>query len=377
MLKKHMKIVVAAACAFVLVAGAATFFIVRGMRSLSHDAVYSDGCNFSGPDGFIHQQPGQNSAFMFFDYKKKENGYLWGGAAASSFDKYPTVVAKYGGNIYAIAPYGANKSFIYKADREGKQKETLIEADSDAGGRMIIMSGKLYFENTVHKVENLTATDETTVSINSVDLKTKKLSTVSPRHTGKNASISLLGCYKDNLYYIYSSQSEVSGEETVKNKHAIYELNLKTGAEKAILGQLGTMTALKFYGDSAYYMLTDPDTEQVTLCRHHLDTGADEKIASGKNIINSIQCFDGKVFYRVGKTNTSEGYYYDLKKKVTKSVPVKYGSNQNFYIVGESNDLFIIICWGTGNGGQAQNGTYAYIKKADYYAGKVQPVKFK
>lgn len=377
MLKKHWKIVITTACAFVLIAGAAAFFIVKGLAGLSHDAVYSDGCNFSGPDGFIHQQPEQSSAFMFFDYKKKKDGYLWESAAASSFDKYPTVVAQYGGNIYAVAPYGANKSFIYKADKEGKHKQTLIETDSDAGGRIIIMSGKLYFENTVHKVENLTATDETTVSINCVDLKTKEVSAVSPRRTGENASISLLGCYKDNIYYIYSSQSEVSGGKTVNNKHAIYELNLKTGSEKAILGQLGTLTALKFYGDSAYYMLMDPDTKVVTLIRHHLDTGVDEKIAFGENVINSIQCFDGKVFYRIGKTNTSDGYYYDLKDKVTKSVPVKYGSNKNFYIVGESDDLFIIICWGTGDGGKAPASTYAYIKKADYYAGKVHPVEFK
>lgn len=379
MLKKRMKLFVVFVFIVAASVGIIFFFAINALTDASSDAVFSDSCNFVGTDGFIHQSLGQNGAYMMFDYKTRKNGYLWGNAAASSFAKAPTVLAEYKGEIYAQASYGANKSYIYKADRAGKHKETLTEVDSDAGGRILLMGGKLYYESTVHKVKDLTATKENTVSINSVDLKSGKVQRVSPIHFGVSASIALLGYYKNNIYYIYSSSSEQSNGKTIKNKHAIYEYNIKTQKERAIMGQVGSLTSLKFYKDSVYYMLTNPANQEVTLYRHHLDTEKDDAVVSDKKLISSIQCFDNKVFYRkTGEATGKEiyGFYYDIGSSVTKTVPVKYGNGDYLYLIGETPDMLIITHIQTDSGGKVKKQHYAYLYKSAYYAGKVLPKDF-
>lgn len=380
MFRKHIKLFAVLGCVVICAAAATVFCTVKAVKGITSDAVFSDSTNFSGENGYIHQQAGQNGAFMFLNYKTMKDGYLWGNSAASSFAKAPTVLAEYNGNIYAQAPYGANKSFIYKADMSGKNKDTFVEVDSDAGGRLLIFGNKLYYESTVHKMKNLTATNETTVSINAVDLKNKKVTRITPKHSGTNADIILLGCYKDSIYYMYSSSSEKSGSKTVTNKHAIYEYNLKKGKETSILGQLGTTTAIKFYKGSVYYIMTNPKTKKVSIYRRYLDTGKDDIIVSGSEGLTGMQCFDNKIFYR--KTgNSSElkklGFYYDFDTKNTKSVGIEYGDNNLLYIIGESTDKFLISHTKTAKNGQVTSQSFAYIGKTDYYNGKIKPVDFK
>jgi hypothetical protein len=374
------------ACLCAVIVGVILFVnkdtIISTISAASDDAVFSDSLNFSAPNGYIHRKLDSTGGFLLFDYKTLKSGSLWGSASASAFERgtMPTVLAVYKNFTYVLVTDGQT-SAIYKVSMDGRTRTVIDKINSQTGGRILIANGKLYYEKIERKTDSSgKITGDTTVSINALNLSNNKDSRVSPAHTGKNASITLSGNYKDCIYYIYTSAS--SG--TTNSKHAIYECNTKTGKESTILSSIGKQSVLKFYKGNVYYILNNPTTHINTLYSYNLGTKKTYKIVSNMNLINSFQCFDNKIFYRLGSSDGStvsqstqkEGFCYDLKTKDTYSVPIMNSDKEYLYIVNESKDLFILTCQNVGDNGQVKDSSFAYIKKSDYLAGKTNTTKF-
>ncbi|MDF2537948.1 MAG: hypothetical protein K0S76_969 [Herbinix sp.] len=242
----------------------------------------------------------------------------------AAFEAIPDTFFMYKEKMYYLIFEGSyNTIALYKANKDGSNRQKLTDLEGTMGNKIFIYRDKLYYASYVPTEEDYDPKYKDTylardAFIGQYDLITGRYERLVGPLEGVMQEYNLIGIEENYVVFMYNYideepgmtyDRESFGESTfIKN---FYVYNLDTKDCSPVIKQYENTSVCGIYESSIFYSTPNSKEDTYTLYKIDLTTMEHIKLLEEQNIsFGEFSLLDGKIFLRGNKSSIA---YYDIK----------------------------------------------------------------
>ena len=405
-MKKRRMIIILLSFAFVVLLAASIRIFIFSRDTFTDvsdtDVRYSDNMRgYAVDDGYYYLEQG---FVKFFDYQSKTTVKVcnkpncihseWSEETpleerCNAYLDRPMFVSffAHGQHLYFFISGISQKTVLYQSDLQRGDTKELLTLDAEFVGDIYLKGNSAFFSTNVSQMDKDESgmpvqTGISTSRMHALNLETMTIRDLIPPQYNYSGQMSLYGISGDRIVYNYLffvDRFYGDNFDGAMPHNDLFSYDLNTGEIHQELENVWSNDAGNcFITDSDIYfsVFTDRETASCDLFRCSLETGEAEQIAGGLLLTGF---YDGKLFYETrprpnyemsdGQDNAASPYrYFDISTGQENECPCEY------FVYDELNDGFIVAK--VNKEGYASTLTLGFIKKTDYYVGRIEKVTY-